>query len=243
MATSSRHSLQTTSTYSAACSIWAVPPRLSIRPPGRFLPARASLWKTPGSGGSPSGPGEGKGPESSLPPTPAHSVHLPSRERRGPGPGQGRPWKGAPPPLLASRSLSYSLSLGASARPPHARGRTEGLREERGAGGEGPRPSPRRAGRGTGAVHAPTRTARPSGRAASRALHAGSEDSAGPSPSARRRGPRGPSPPHPGGRRGRPLPSPPPGRGRASSGDVKGRAVAAPPRALVKKKKKRGNET
>ena len=111
MATSSRHSLQTTSTYSAACSIWAVPPRLSIRPPGRFLPARASLWKTPGSGGSPSGPGEGKGPESSLPPTPAHSVHLPSRERRGPGPGQGRPWKGAPPPFSPpAASLTHFLS-------------------------------------------------------------------------------------------------------------------------------------
>lgn len=40
-----------------------------------------------------------------------------------------------------------------------------------------------------------------------------------------------------------PSPLPHPGRGRTSSGDVKGRAVAAPPRALVKKKKKRGNET
>lgn len=36
---------------------------------------------------------------------------------------------------------------------------------------------------------------------------------------------------------------PHPARGRASGGDVKGRAVAAPPRALVKKKKKRGSET
>ena len=124
MATSSRHSLQTTSTYSAACSIWAVPPRLSIRPPGRFLPARASLWKTPGSGGSPSGPGEGKGPESSLPPTPAHSVHLPSRERRGPGPGQGRPWKGAPPPsrLPQPLLLTFSRRLSSAASRPGSYG-------------------------------------------------------------------------------------------------------------------------
>lgn len=43
--------------------------------------------------------------------------------------------------------------------------------------------------------------------------------------------------------RAAPSPLPHPGRGRASGGDVKGRAVAAPPRALVKKKKKRGSET
>lgn len=78
----------------------------------------------------------------------------------------------------------------------------------------------------------------------------GSEGSAGPPPLRPPPRPAGPSPPLPRGHRGRgrarvgPPPTlPQPGRGRARSGDVKRRAVAAPPRALVKKKKKRGSET
>lgn len=86
-----------------------LPPSLNQTPRTIFSGSSFTLEIT-GVWGSPSGPGEGKGPESSLPPTPAHSAHPPSRERRGQGPGQGRPWKAPLPSRLPQPSLTHFLS-------------------------------------------------------------------------------------------------------------------------------------
>lgn len=214
MGTSSGNSLQTISTYSAARSIWVVPPPLNQTP--RKISTDSSFTLTiTGELGSPSGPGEGKGPKR-LPPANSSPLGSSSPGARG-GSGPGGPERG--PSLLTSPG-PLLLSLGASAQPPLARGRAEGPRagERNRRGLSGPRPRSRSAGRRARIVDAPTRAPRQGGRAGSRALEAGSGGSSGPPTSARRGGPR-PLPAHPGGRgpggraRAGAAPSPPPSPG------------------------------
>lgn len=192
----------------------------------------------------------GKGPGGSLPPPPAtQRILLPGRGAGRAGARVGRLRKG--PSLLTSRGpllLTFSRGLGSAAL---ARGRAVGPRsgERSRRGLSGAATGPQTGGSGW-AGDAPTWSSGVGGCAGFRALEAGSPElcraphlrppprpATPPRASRRPRGPGDALAPGP------PPPLPPPGRRRARSGDVKGRAVAAPPRALVKKKKKRGNET
>lgn len=197
----------------------------------------------------------GKGPQA-----PSHRLQRRSSSssrgegRAGPGRPAGAGGSGGRlregPSLLPSRGpllLTFSRSLGSAAL---ARGRAvgprSGERSRRGRGG--PRPSPNgRIGLGRGRPHLELRrrrarwVPRPGGwlprLCRAPPTHTPPRPATPPGASRRPRGPGDALAPGP------PPPLPPPGRRRARSGDVKGRAVAAPPRALVKKKKKRGNET
>lgn len=242
-------SLQTVSTYSAARSIWLAPSTKSDPKEDLYrLQLHAENPRAQGqSVRASSREGAGK-----LPPATSSGLSSTFPGVRG-GPGPGRGGRRGGPSLLTSRGpllLTFSRRLSSAAY--LARGRAEGLRAgERSRWGlSGPRPSSRPTSGMTRAVDAPTWVSGQGGPHGFRVPEPSSESSAGPPPppaaAALDPSQRIPEVAGPRGRdRARAAPSPPPqsGRGRARSGDVKGRAVAAPPRALVKKKKKRGNET
>lgn len=232
-------SLQTIFTYSAARRIGVVPPPRNQTPWKIFTDLSFPLEITGEQGESlqPERERDAKLSPANSCPLGSSGPHSPAQVRRRRDSRRG-------PSLLTSRGphlLTCSRSPGPAA---FSRGSAKGLWGRDGSRGPPPRralsPGPRA--RAPGPATPPAGGA---GRGALRGLRRALPLRAPPRPAAP---PRRREALAPGGRaRARAAPSPPPpprpGRGRARSGDVKGRAVAAPPRALVKKKKKRGSET
>lgn len=125
--------LQTILAFSMLCSTWAVPRLLNQSPREIFTGSSFTLEITAGRGESSrvrGGKGAGKFPPANSSPPGLSS--LPGEGRAGARVGEAL--EGFPP-FSPPAALSYSLSFGASARPPHAWGRAEGPREERGRAG------------------------------------------------------------------------------------------------------------